>query len=404
MKTLLGLGGAAAVAIIAATVISSNRQPVTDVAPLASGYLITELKDHINDVRSVTITIAEDKPVVTLSRSGKGWTVQEKGGYAADTGKLRELLLKLADARLMEAKTTNERHYADLGVEEIKSAGAKGVKVVLSGLASPAELIIGHISAKSGGTFVRRPGDTQSWLANGSLTVDRDPANWIDRAIVDIAPERISEITLTKPGGKPVRAVRDPSTGSLKLADIPAGREAADAVSGLASTLSGLTLEDVMPASSIQIPGNDKLLQAVYRTSDGVKLNMWGWGQDGKHYVRISPILEHSEAESKIQADQAKAKSEFEEKLKADPKLTAPIAVSDPAKDKEQRLAALASEVSELNLRVDGWVYVLPPYKYGNLDKSMDDLLKPAAAAAKTDDSKAERKKPSAKKMESKKK
>jgi hypothetical protein len=66
-----------------------------------------------------------------------------------------------------------------------------------------------------------------------------------------------------------------------------------------------------------------------------------------------------------------------------------PLAVSDAGKDRENRLAALNKEVAELNARFGGWTFVLPAYKYANINKSMEDLLKPleekktAPAAAK---------------------
>jgi hypothetical protein len=403
-KTLMGLGAVAAVALVAATVISSHRQPANEAAPQAKGYAIADLKEHLNDVRGVTVRAAEDKAVVTLGKSDKGWTVQEKGGYAADTGKLRDLLLKLADANLLEQKTANEQRYPDLGVEDVKSADAKGVKVMLDGLTKPAELIVGNVSPKSGGTFVRRPDDKQSWLAKGSITVDLDPANWIDKSVVDIGAERIAEIVLTKPGGKSVRLLKErQGDTTLKLAEAPAGREAATSVlSGLASTLSGLTLLDLAPIQATQMPADEKQLSAVYRTFDGLKINVWGWKQGDKHYVRFAVVLEQANAEAFIQADQAKVKSEFEAKQKEDAKAVAPTAVADPATDRERRLVNLAAEVSAMTQRLDGWVYVIPPYKFTNMEKSMDDLLKPLEsakpAASKADEKKSDVKKSKAKK------
>jgi hypothetical protein len=66
-----------------------------------------------------------------------------------------------------------------------------------------------------------------------------------------------------------------------------------------------------------------------------------------------------------------------------------PASMEDPAKDREMRRAALDKEVVDLNARFSGWTFVLPSYKYANMNKSMSDLLKPlegkkpAADAAK---------------------
>ncbi|MFZ1224250.1 MAG: hypothetical protein WAR01_13535, partial [Dokdonella sp.] len=53
--------------------------------------------------------------------------------------------------------------------------------------------------------------------------------------------------------------------------------------------------------------------------------------------------------------------------------------------DRAQRLAAITAEVEKLNATFKGWSFVLPGYKIGDIDKSMDDLLKPLeTGSAKT--------------------
>ena len=47
------------------------------------------------------------------------WTVAERDNYPADTGRLRKLLLELAEARLLEEKTSNPELYDRLKVEDI---------------------------------------------------------------------------------------------------------------------------------------------------------------------------------------------------------------------------------------------------------------------------------------------
>jgi len=56
-----------------------------------------------------------------------------------------------------------------------------------------------------------------------------------------------------------------------------------------------------------------------------------------------------------------------------------PLAVVDPAQDRQQRLNALNQEVEKLNQRLVGWSFVIPDYKYSNMGKSLENVLKPAA-------------------------
>ena len=74
-------------------------------------------------------------------------------------------------------------------------------------------------------------------------------------------------------------------------------------------------------------------------------------------------------------AKAADAKSDAAEAKPAEP--PKPLAVSDPAKDRQDKLDALNGEVAALNKTFAGWTFTLPAFKYADMTKSMDDLLKP---------------------------
>ena len=395
-KTLIGLAIAALVAIVTAIALNQANRPRSESGGEQSSYLVPELRDHVNDVSKLVVTGADNKTLATLERGTNGWSIAEKGGYAADTGKLREFLLKLADAKQVEEKTANKDKYATLGVEDVSASEAKGFQVELDGLAQPLGLIVGMANPR-GGTFVRRVGDPQSWLVSATLKVEKNAADWLKKDLVDIAENRIESVTIIHPDGKRVRVSKDAEGDvNFKLADIPKGREAASEYSanGLASTLAGLRFDDVALAQGAA--PDDKALQAAYATFDGIVVDVTAWEKDAKDYAQFTASLDATRADKGIAAQQAKTKSEFEtataiaakdSKLAEKPiKL---LAVSDATKDHENRLAALNKEVADLNARVSGWTYVLPAYKYANINKSSNDLLKPlgdkkAAGAAQT--------------------
>ena len=194
-KTLIGLGVAALVAIGAAVALNHSNRPQSGQAE-ASAYLVPELRDHVNDVAKVVVTGADSKVVATLERGANGWTLAEKGGYPADTGKLRAFLLKLADARRVEQKTSNKDKYALLGVEDVAAKDAKGLQVELDGLAKPLVLVVGNADPR-GGTYVRVAGQPESWLVSASLTVDKSGADWLRKDLADIAAARIAAVAIT---------------------------------------------------------------------------------------------------------------------------------------------------------------------------------------------------------------
>jgi len=389
-KTLIGLGVAALVALVAAFALNQANKPRSENGGEVSAWLAPELREHVNDVGKIVVTGADDKALATLERGAKGWGVAEKGGYAADTGKLREFLLKLADARLLEQKTASKDKYALLGVGDVADKDAKGVQVELDGLAQPLKLIVGDANPH-GGTFVRRVGDAQSWLASGTLTVERNATDWLKRDLADIAANRIRSVAITRADGSLVRIGKDAEAdANFTLADIPKGREAGAefTVNGVASALAGLRFDDVVPAKDAAPEA--KTLKARYALFDGLVVDVTAWQKDGKDEAQLVASLDTAQADKGIAASQAKAKADFDvasaaaeaakkEGAKGDAAdaPVKPLAVSDAAKDRESRLAALNKEVADLNARFDGWTFVLPAYKYAGIDKSLDDLLKP---------------------------
>jgi hypothetical protein len=401
-KTLAILGGVVLLALIAALTLHSGNEPQTE-SRAAAQPVLPDLRDHLNDIASVSFTGAGEKPIATFEKGAAGWTVKERGGYPADTAKLREFLLKLSDATLEEAKTSSEKHYAELGVDDVKAADAKGVLVALVGLPKPTQLIVGIANARGAGTYVRRAGESQSWLAKGNISIDKSASNWLDKGLADIAATRIKEVALTSPEGKVLRVVKDQSTdANFKVSDVPKGRELSSefAANGLGTALAGLRFDDVVANKDAEPPADGKVNKAHYVAFDGLAVDAIAWKKDDKAYARFTVNFDAAAAEPAIVAQQAKAKADWElqqkdqaakaaDAAKTDNPVkpadaTPPLAVSDPAKDKQQRLDALNKEVADLRQRFEGWTYVLPAFRFDNFAKGMDDMLK--SLEAKKDD------------------
>ena len=392
-KTLYALIGAAIVALLAAVLINSSKKPQSDAAAQAQ-RLLPELHGHVNDISAITLTGAENKVLATLKRGADGWTVAEKADYPADVAKIREFLLKLDQATLIEQKTSNEKHYAELGVDDVKDKDAKGVQVELAGLDKPIKLIVGNFNGGGGGgTFVRRAGDPQSWLANGNLTVAKNTADWEKRDLTDIAAARLQLVTLTSPDGKILKAAKQQRTdANFKVADVPAGREASSdfVANSLGSVLSNLRADDAVPAKDM--PPTEKVHKAQYAAFDGLVIDVTAWDKDGKDYAQFAAHLDTATANADIDKEQARARADYDAAIGAASKKAAdekgdaakaaadvpkPLAVSDATKDRQDKLDALNKEIETLNKTFNGWTFVIPGYKFTDMSKTMDDMLKP---------------------------
>ena len=397
-KTLYILAAVAVLALVVAVIMNRSSAPQSDVTEQAKP-LLPGLKEHVNDVSGITLIGAGNKTLLTLRRDKDGWVIAEKSNYPVDMTKVREFLLKLSQAKLLEQKTSNPKRYAELGVDEVKDNDAKGVLVDIAGLPQPSKLIIGNYNGGGGGgTFVRRDGDAQSWLANENLTVAKNASDWEKRDLADIAASRLRSASLTSADGKTLNVYKyQPSDANFKIADLPKGREASSefAANNLGSVLANLRADDV--AAAKDVPLADKPNKAQYATFDGVHVDATLWQKDNKDYAQFTASLDTDAANADIARAQAKAKADYDAAIAAAKKTddaksaetkpeTAeakpaeppkPLAVSDPAKDRQERLDALNGEVAALNKTFAGWTFTLPTFKYADMTKSMDDMLKP---------------------------
>jgi len=380
-KRLAFLAGTAVVLV--GIVIALRMAPApADNAP-RDQPLLGALRDHVNDVSAITLTGPGGKVIATLARGKDGWTIAERSGYPADVTAIRELLVKLARSTLVEPKTTNPQRYRDIGVDDVTSKDARGVLVDIAGLSSPIGLIVGSYSAPAQGTFVRRAGEAQSWLASGDLSVPKAVSDWEKRDVVDIAADRVAAVTLTSPEGKSVRLSRaHPGDPAFAIHDVPAGRQADQGMAAtVAATLSGLRIDDVFRAKDVPAP--QRSYKADYATFDGLAIEAVAWSKDGKNYAQLHASFDRIAAQKDLMAqggapaphagapkpavpgDAARAKAHS----------TAPA--RPPPSDPQAKLEALEKHVAELDRTLSEWTYVLPAYLYGSMTKTLNDLLQP---------------------------
>jgi hypothetical protein len=264
--------------------------------------------------------------------------------------------------------------------------------VDLAGLSTPVKLIVGNYNgAGGGGTFVRLDGQEQSWLTKGNLSVDKNIAEWEKRDLTDIADARLKAVTLTSPDAKVLKVYKEHAgDANFKVADVPKGRETSSefAANTLGSTLAGLKADDAFAAKDVG-PG-EKVYKAEYSTFDGLVVDITGWEKDGKDYAQFVARVDAAAVDAQIAADQAKAKAESdaaaqaasskaaESKSAATPaQALKPEEVDSSEKDRQRRLNELDKEVQSLNTTFSGWTFALPSFKFSNLTKTMDDMLKP---------------------------
>jgi hypothetical protein len=352
-RTLIALTVAALLAGAAALWLGQTSRP----ASLADGdYLYPGFAGQINQVNRIRLLAGNEAEDVTLERHDNGWSVQQKFGYAADAGAIRNLLLKLAEARVVEAKTSNPELYTRLGVEDIGAGSGNGVLLEIDGSTPPRNLIVGDVETRAGsGTYVRDPNEAGSYLISEELRPAHKAEKWLDSELLNISPDLIRSVTILHADGESVRLLG--LDGHLALAMIPEGRALSSpaATSPIGRSLENLRLQDVVPAA--EFDGGEALAVITYHLTDGrlVTVDAWQIGDD--RYIALELGMSMEDENS------AGSGQEGDNEAATDTKPSTPRADVERVARESERLA--------------GWIYRISVPRYEQLVRRSEDLLRP---------------------------
>lgn len=316
-----------------------------------AGSLLPDLKADINRISQVSVSKAAES--LTLSNETGKWVLVERQNYPADTGKLRQLLLALADATKLERKTSNPEMYERLGVED-SGADSESTEIRISGPGLEFALILGD-TAQSRYRYARIPGQAESWLIDQNPVLPGSAGGWLLQEILDIDSSRVRSVTITHGGAETIRIEKkDKDAAGFEVPDIPDGRELSypGVVNGIAGVLSKLNLQDVA-VSSASGAGDAK---TVFTTFDGLEVSVDSWLRDENTWITVGarqlPIAPPPEPD-----DQGSSEQQPE---------TGDPAVPGP------------DEAEIINRRVHGWEYQVQSYKGDQLRRRWDDILNTA--------------------------
>lgn len=283
-KTFTTLALAAGASLLLAAFVHT-RADQWDSGSAGGAKLLPSLQRDMG--RMATIMLKQGSQSITLERKGDAWSLKDRGGYPVQGERVRALLLKLADAQLVERKTRNPERFGLLELEDIGADGAKSRFLAISDeKARPlAELIVGKRSAEQfgagkGGTYIRKPGDKDTWLVNAEIDVNPAVGQWVDTTIFEAQIAQVKRVEVTVPGetsnvvvereaGKPA------NKDSYKLAGMAAGKKLKSdyTLEDLVNAFARVELEDVRkpvtPAADAPAPA-----VAVYEMENGGKITM----------------------------------------------------------------------------------------------------------------------------------
>lgn len=378
---------AAAAVVLALLALYGHERSAMSSGPSSGALLLPKLKAQLNDIDQVRIEKGGQQVIATLKRTDKGWTVGEKDGYPADIAKIRDALIALSEAKIVEQKTSDPKYYGRLGVEPIKLTSASGTAVTLSGPDhAPPTVILGGTEGSY--RYARLANQSQSYLVDQNPELPKDTTDWLENQILDVPGKRVQNVTIDHADDETLKiGKKTPDDANFTVADVPKGRQllypgVADVIG---NALQELKLQDVAAAGD---DAEKPEATAVFRTFDGLVITAKGSKRDGKPWVVFAASIdpERLPAGGKDQAanngtDAAQQDSNAKQAQDRS-------AVTGAAKSKstagKPTAADIRAEAKAINAKVSGWQYQIPTYQYDQMTRRMADLLKAEKKAKKT--------------------
>lgn len=224
---------------------------------------------------------------------------------------------QLTSAQLVEPKTAAKDRWSLLELEDPVGKDAKSSLVrLLDATGKPiAEIVIGKtrsnaFGAGRGGIYVRRPNETQTWLASGEPNIAIEAKDWVDQAVYKADVAKLTRVTVEHPREVPI-VVEKGSAPDAKFAltAVPEGLKLKQTagVEQIALAYGSIDLEDVRKLDAT--PTGDNVTVTKTESTDGVTVTFRLRRESAPNAASWLSFTATGEGEAKKAADEINAKA-----------------------------------------------------------------------------------------------
>lgn len=251
-KTLWTL--AIVLAALSAAVWWNGRRAAAPAAAAAGGRLMPGV--DLATVRAVTLETAG--ATTRLAQVDGVWCVAEKDDFPADVRRLRDLIQALDETENAQVADESADRLAEYG---LAADGTNApLRLALEHAAGTTTLSLGHARAPRqteaywgppAGRYVRVDAGPVLLLKDDVPGADADPAQWWDRALLEIEPADVRQVEVAS-GGESV-AIERGADGAFALATAATGEETdAAAAERLFGALRNLRADEIWSAEEAE--------------------------------------------------------------------------------------------------------------------------------------------------------
>jgi hypothetical protein len=329
----------------------------------------------VNQVASVTLADAEHS--VTLVKGDNVWQVEQRSGYPADFGELRDMVVKLSRLKIGRSFTASSESLTRLSLLAPSAADAKGrgTQMTLKDASGKvlADIILGQTrktdEGGSGGQYLKKTDSDTVFLVDNSFRfLKTAPAEWLQKQILDVKADDIASVACyAGDNPQPVYTLTRPEKGKAPQMDaVPAGRKIDSAkVDQVFDALAPLTVDDVAAADENPTPPDGGARRLVYRLFDGRQIAVFP-ESDGKETYRLRVTAEDAAGQP---AADAKAESTSGDKEKNKTSETA------AAESKPDAKPPVVKTAKQMNDELRPWVFLVKKWQFDSFITQPDALL-----------------------------
>ena len=303
LKSFSALSILTAIALFGALAMVATDQDVSPATGVGEAAIPGLLK-KINEVKKIIIEHSGGN--ITLISVEGGWTVEEVSSYTARTVKIKRAILGLAQLKLSEPKTRLKKNYSKLELLDPITKESKSKRVHLLDIKGRTigNIIVGKrrpsISGNAGGgLYLRNPGKSQTWLAEGDVDISNNITEWLERKIVNLNSKRVKTVTIRHADGEILEVSKETAEELLfSLESIPVNKKIASKTepSTIGKALENLVLDDVKKEAFAPPLDVAKSLIADFTTFDGLTIRLHLFNQDERFWIVIKASGKHKDA------------------------------------------------------------------------------------------------------------
>ncbi len=318
---------------------SSTAKNSINTSESIGAEIIPGLQAALNDVTELQVLQANNQVLATLQRQQNGWSVKERNQYPADISKIRSALLSLAEAKMVEQKTSNPDLYNKLGVEQLDINDAQGVKAVITYGSQKSELIVGKPGPQINKSRYVRPANSDvSWLVDRKIDLKYEPDYWLRKDILSIEPSDVAAVTILLQDNAKLEIRNsgdDKDTFEVVNLTDPNSRAIEAELHQVTNALSSFQLLDV--AEKATFANIESTMKVNYQLKSGVNIDVTAYEVEEEYFAALDfGLISDISAEQKAEAEKY---------------------------------------VTELKQLTSGWVYKIPNVTYDSMNKREADVL-----------------------------